>query len=103
MENNNSLTNMASVCGLAEEDIQRLHDAFAQLAEALSQVVDVIIDAFSKVASWIGKIISLVDWQDQVCRANLSNRHYYLCKHAKKARTRKKYQNLAFRRFSHAN
>ena len=103
MENNNSVTNVASMCGLDEEDIQRLHDAFTQLAEALSQVVDIIVEAFSKIANWIGKVVNLIDWQDQVYRASLSGKHYYLCKHAKKARTRKKYQNLAFRRFSYAN
>lgn len=103
MENNDVVTRIANVCGLTEEDAQRLQNAFEQLAQAVHDVCDAIIEVIRKVANWLVETISLVDWQDEVCRANLNGKQYHLCKHAKKARTRKKYQNLAFRRFSYAN
>jgi hypothetical protein len=103
MENNDLVTRMADACGLSEEDTQRLQNAFEQLAQAIHDVCDAIVEVIRKVANWLVETLSLVDWQDEVCRATLSNKQYHLCKHAKKARTRKKYQNLAFRRFSYAN
>lgn len=94
----NKIAETTTALGLTQDDIDNIKEAFNKFADALIEVGKALAEAFQKVVEWVKGVLKKVNINKFICKAMLNGKEFHLSQHAKKARTRKKYRNLAYRR-----
>lgn len=79
------------------EALASLAAAIRRIADAVRQLAEVIAKSLRPVIRTAGEMIDA--WADERLRAVATGKEWHLMKHARKARTRKKYRNLLLRRW----
>lgn len=85
------LASMAASLHITQEDLGRIFDAFDRVADAVKELAARIVEAFKEIAA--AAVSAARGLYDAVARCCVPPKWIYLSKHAKKARTRKKYRN----------
>lgn len=85
----------------AAEALAALGAAVRRIADAWQRLVGTIAEALGPVIRRSAQLITrwTDNWADAMLRAVATGKEWHLMKHARKARTRKKYRNLLLRRW----
>ncbi|MEA4921676.1 MAG: hypothetical protein VB078_12270, partial [Clostridiaceae bacterium] len=85
------LSSMAASLHIAPEELGRIFDTFGRVADAVKELAARIVEVFKEIAA--AAVAAARGLHDAVARCCVPSKWIYLSKHAKKARTRKKYRN----------
>nr|DAM37323.1 MAG TPA: hypothetical protein [Caudoviricetes sp.] len=85
------LANTAAGLHIAPEELSRIIDAFDRIADTVKELAAKLVEASKKIAEFA--VAAARNLYDAVARCCVPPKWIYLSKHAKKARTRKKYRN----------